>query len=217
MVEAAQNGHLDSFAALYERYYSSMVALAYSVLADIHLAEDAAQQAFVIACHDLPRLKRKDKFAAWLAGAGPLPAGAEAQTRLARVRSAVQATHFCRANALDTTEPTAFARRVAEQLVRSVPGYGDALAATLADLVHISVEQRVDRVAAGGRVTGRRWPIAVAVGAGAGTVTGENCGAGGESCGTVAVAGLVVGGCWRRRRGLGRGGAVLSIGGGAPT
>ncbi len=68
LVEAAQNGHLDSFAALYERYYSSMVALAYSVLADRHLCEDAAQQAFVIACRDLPKLKSKDKFAAWLAG-----------------------------------------------------------------------------------------------------------------------------------------------------
>ena len=68
LVEAAQNGHLDSFAALYERYYSSMVALAYSVLADIGLSEDAAQQAFAVACRDLPKLKSKDKFAAWLAG-----------------------------------------------------------------------------------------------------------------------------------------------------
>ena len=68
LVEAAQNGHLESFAALYEQYYSSMVVLAYSVLADAHLAEDAAQQAFVIACRDLPNLKSKDKFAAWLAG-----------------------------------------------------------------------------------------------------------------------------------------------------
>lgn len=68
IVEAAQNGRLESFAALYERYYSSMVALAYSVLADRHLSEDAAQQAFVIACRDLPNLRSKDKFAAWLAG-----------------------------------------------------------------------------------------------------------------------------------------------------
>lgn len=68
IVEAAQNGHLDSFGALYECYYSSMVALAYSVLADIHLAEDAAQQAFVIACRDLAKLKSKDKFGRWLAG-----------------------------------------------------------------------------------------------------------------------------------------------------
>jgi len=68
LVEAAQNGRLDSFAALYERHYNSMVALAYSVLADRHLSEDAAQQAFAIACRDLPKLKSKDKFGTWLAG-----------------------------------------------------------------------------------------------------------------------------------------------------
>ncbi len=68
LVEAAQNGHLDSFAALYERYYSCMVALAYSVLADLQLSEDAAQESFAIACRDLQRLKRRDKFGSWLAG-----------------------------------------------------------------------------------------------------------------------------------------------------
>jgi len=68
LVEAAQNGHLESFAALYQRYYSCMVALAYSVLADIHLSEDTAQESFAIACCNLPNLKSRDKFAAWLAG-----------------------------------------------------------------------------------------------------------------------------------------------------
>jgi RNA polymerase sigma-70 factor (ECF subfamily) len=68
LVEAAQNGHLESFEALYQRYYGAMVALAYSVLADIHLAEDAAQETFAIACRNLPNLRRKDKFAAWLGG-----------------------------------------------------------------------------------------------------------------------------------------------------
>jgi len=68
LVEAAQNGHLKSFGALYERYHSSMVALAYSVLADRDLAEDAAQEVFAIACRDLASLKSKDKFGAWLAG-----------------------------------------------------------------------------------------------------------------------------------------------------
>ena len=68
LVEAAQNGHLESFATLYQRYYSSMVALAYSVLADAQYSEDAAQQSFAIACRDLPSLKSKDKFGPWLAG-----------------------------------------------------------------------------------------------------------------------------------------------------
>jgi RNA polymerase sigma-70 factor (ECF subfamily) len=68
LVEAAQNGHLESFGVLYERYHSPMVALAYSVLADRDLADDAAQEAFWIACRDLPKLKSKYKFGAWLAG-----------------------------------------------------------------------------------------------------------------------------------------------------
>lgn len=68
LVEAAQNGHLESFGALYERYYSPMVALAYSLLDDRDLAEDAAQEVFAIACRDIGNLKSKERFAAWLAG-----------------------------------------------------------------------------------------------------------------------------------------------------
>jgi RNA polymerase sigma-70 factor (ECF subfamily) len=45
-----------------------MVALAYSMLADRDLAEDAAQEVFAIACRDLRSLKSKERFAAWLAG-----------------------------------------------------------------------------------------------------------------------------------------------------
>jgi RNA polymerase sigma-70 factor (ECF subfamily) len=68
LVEAARNGHLESFGALYERYHSSMVALAYSMLTDRDLAEDAAQEVFAIACRDIESLKSKERFAAWLAG-----------------------------------------------------------------------------------------------------------------------------------------------------
>jgi RNA polymerase sigma-70 factor (ECF subfamily) len=68
LAEAARNGNLDSFGALYQRYYSSMVALAYAMLTDIHLAEDAAQESFAIACRDLNTLRRTEKFGYWLAG-----------------------------------------------------------------------------------------------------------------------------------------------------
>jgi len=68
IVEAAQNGHLESFGALYQRYYSSMVALAYSVIGDRNSAEDAAQEVFAIACRQITCLKHRDKFGAWLAG-----------------------------------------------------------------------------------------------------------------------------------------------------
>jgi RNA polymerase sigma-70 factor (ECF subfamily) len=68
LVQAARNGHLESFGALYERYHSSMVALAYSMLSDRDIAEDAAQEVFAIACRDIGSLKSKERFAAWLAG-----------------------------------------------------------------------------------------------------------------------------------------------------
>jgi RNA polymerase sigma-70 factor (ECF subfamily) len=68
LVEAAQKGCIESFGALYEHYYSSMAALAYSVLCDRQLAEDAAQEVFAIACKDIADLKSKEKFALWLAG-----------------------------------------------------------------------------------------------------------------------------------------------------
>ncbi len=67
LVEAAQNGHLESFGILYERYHSAMVALAYSVLGDKDLADDAAQETFATACQQLDSLKHRDKFAGWLA------------------------------------------------------------------------------------------------------------------------------------------------------
>ena len=67
LVEAAQKGCIKSFGALYERYYSSMAALSFSILADRQLAEDAAQETFAIACGKIGSLKSKDKFASWLA------------------------------------------------------------------------------------------------------------------------------------------------------
>jgi RNA polymerase sigma-70 factor (ECF subfamily) len=67
LVEAAQNGNLESFGVLYERYHSAMVALAYSVLDDKDLADDAAQETFATACYNLGTLRRSDKFAGWLA------------------------------------------------------------------------------------------------------------------------------------------------------
>ena len=68
LVEAAQNGCLDSFGALYQRYHNPIVALAYAQLGDKHAAEDAAHEAFAVACRDLGALRDKAKFGAWLGG-----------------------------------------------------------------------------------------------------------------------------------------------------
>lgn len=67
LAESAARGDLESFGELCRRYYAPMVAVAYSVLADQHLAQDAAQEAFAKALVALPRLREPQRFAFWLA------------------------------------------------------------------------------------------------------------------------------------------------------
>ena len=67
LVQAASNGDADSFSRLCERYYLSIVAIAYSQLADRGLAEDAAQEAFFVAFRDISKLRKADHFSRWLA------------------------------------------------------------------------------------------------------------------------------------------------------
>ena len=67
LVEAALDGDIDSFGELCSSYYNTIVAIAYSVLTDHHLAEDAAQEAFARALKNLSKLNEKKKFAPWLA------------------------------------------------------------------------------------------------------------------------------------------------------
>lgn len=66
LVESACRGDTDSFRRLYERHYSMAVALAYSQTCDRHSAEDAAQEAFVIACQKLSTLNDGRRFSNWL-------------------------------------------------------------------------------------------------------------------------------------------------------
>jgi RNA polymerase sigma factor (sigma-70 family) len=66
LVEAACGGDVSGFGELYRRHYAAAVGIAYCALADRHLAEDAAQEAFAVACRDLQRLRRAEKFAPWL-------------------------------------------------------------------------------------------------------------------------------------------------------
>lgn len=67
LVEAALAGDIDSFGTLCEQYYAPMVAVAYGVLGDHQLAEDAAQEAFARGLVNLRKLKTPDRFAPWLA------------------------------------------------------------------------------------------------------------------------------------------------------
>ena len=67
LIQATLDGDTDSFTKLCQRYYPAMVAIARSTLNDSHFAEDAAQQALAKAFCRLATLKKKEKFAAWLA------------------------------------------------------------------------------------------------------------------------------------------------------
>ncbi|MHC4071422.1 MAG: RNA polymerase sigma factor [Planctomycetota bacterium] len=67
LVDAAVGGDLESFGELCRRYYGPMIAIAYSVLSDHQLAEDAAQESFARALVNLRKLKKAARFAPWLA------------------------------------------------------------------------------------------------------------------------------------------------------
>jgi RNA polymerase sigma-70 factor (ECF subfamily) len=67
LIEAAVAGDLESFGELCGRHYAAMTAIAYAVLGDHQLAEDAAQESFARALVRVRSLKDRAKFAPWLA------------------------------------------------------------------------------------------------------------------------------------------------------
>ena len=67
LIEAAAGGDIESFGELCRQYYAAMVAVAYAVLNDHQLAEDAAQESFARALVRIKSLKERAKFAPWLA------------------------------------------------------------------------------------------------------------------------------------------------------
>jgi RNA polymerase sigma-70 factor (ECF subfamily) len=66
LVKAAQAGGTAAFAELVRRYERAAILTAYSVLGDFHWAQDAAQEAFVIAYQKLGRLRDPASFGPWL-------------------------------------------------------------------------------------------------------------------------------------------------------
>jgi len=65
LVRAAQAGDALSFAELVRAYQDMAVAYATSILGDYHLAEDAAQEAFVEVYRELTSLREPVAFGAW--------------------------------------------------------------------------------------------------------------------------------------------------------
>jgi RNA polymerase sigma-70 factor (ECF subfamily) len=66
LVEQAQRGDREAFAILARTRGDTLFGIARRILRDVNLAEDAVQQALVIAWRELPRLRDPDRFDAWL-------------------------------------------------------------------------------------------------------------------------------------------------------
>lgn len=66
LVEKAQRGDRDAFAGLVHAVGDRLYALAYRILREQGLAQDASQEALIIAWRQLPGLRDPDRFEAWI-------------------------------------------------------------------------------------------------------------------------------------------------------
>jgi len=66
LVELAQRGDREAFAILARSRGDVLFGIARRIVRDVDLAEDAVQQALVIAWRELPRLRDPDRFDPWL-------------------------------------------------------------------------------------------------------------------------------------------------------
>lgn len=65
LVARAQAGDLEAYGAIVRRFQDMAVGYGYSLLGDVHLAEDAAQEAFASAYRDLAQLRAPAAFPGW--------------------------------------------------------------------------------------------------------------------------------------------------------
>jgi RNA polymerase sigma-70 factor (ECF subfamily) len=66
LVERARRGDREAFAVLVHQVSDSLYAVAFRILRDTGLAEDALQNALVLAWRRLPKLRDPDRFEAWI-------------------------------------------------------------------------------------------------------------------------------------------------------
>jgi RNA polymerase sigma-70 factor (ECF subfamily) len=115
LVEAARNGNVEDFGELYRRYFAATVGVAYCLVADRHLAEDAAQEAFVVASRELVRLRRPERFGPWICTIAKRVAGR--MRRSCRERGVLQDT-----TAPPMTDSGPDTNDLVRQAVRNLPG-----------------------------------------------------------------------------------------------
>ena len=65
LVELARHGDREAFAILVHQVSDQLYAIAFRILRDPGLAEDALQNALVLTWRQLPRLRDADRFEAW--------------------------------------------------------------------------------------------------------------------------------------------------------
>ena len=68
LVEAAQRGDRQAFAALYDRYAPLIRAVCFDLTGDSALSDDLAQDVFLRAFHKASALRKPDSFGSWLIG-----------------------------------------------------------------------------------------------------------------------------------------------------
>ncbi len=66
LVERARRADREAFAILVHQVSDSLYAVAFRILRDTGLAEDALQNALVLAWRRLPKLREPDRFEAWI-------------------------------------------------------------------------------------------------------------------------------------------------------
>ena len=66
LVKRVLMGDRSAYGELFERYERSVLAVGLSVLGDLHAAQDAAQETFVLAYEKLPALRQSARFGAWV-------------------------------------------------------------------------------------------------------------------------------------------------------
>lgn len=66
LVDRAQQGDEEAFAALTQAVGDRCMAIAFRILRDASLAEDAVQSALTTAWRELPALRDRDRFESWL-------------------------------------------------------------------------------------------------------------------------------------------------------
>jgi RNA polymerase sigma factor (sigma-70 family) len=67
-IQKVRASDTEAFTQLVKEYQNLALAYAFSILKDFHRAEDAAQEAFIVAYYQLGRLKDPEAFPGWLKG-----------------------------------------------------------------------------------------------------------------------------------------------------